>query len=219
MIRAAKFFKPHHTIVLGDFADFYAVSSHSRSPARTGNLEEEIDDVNAGLDELDQLGGNRYFVAGNHEDRLERYLTTQAPALFHMVKVERLFRLKQRGWSYTSYGDSMKIGRLHVTHDCGNAGPYAHIKAQAAYEGNAVIGHTHRMASVFTGTADGKSHVGMSFGWLGDANAVDYLHRIQVRRAWQLGFGIGYMEENGTVHLQQVPIVNYTAVLNGTLIR
>jgi predicted phosphodiesterase len=39
MLKAGKAFKPQHTVILGDFADFYGVSSHSKDPNRALKLE------------------------------------------------------------------------------------------------------------------------------------------------------------------------------------
>lgn len=217
MLKAAKKFRPDKTVVLGDMADLYTVSAHDKSPERKETLEDEIASVNAALDDLDDLGGERYFVAGNHEYRLDRYLMTNASQLYSMVRVEKLLRLKERGWHYTPYQRALKIGKLWITHDEGNAGPQAHEKARASFEGNVVIGHTHRMSVSYRGNARGSAHVGMMCGWLGDIEKIDYTHRVKAQQ-WQLGFGIGWMQPNGNVHLQPVPIVDYGCVINSEFI-
>src|SRR5271165_4017759 len=75
MLKAGKEFKPDHTIILGDFADFYGVSSHSKDPNRSLKLKEEMELVKERLDQVLTLGArNNVYVSGNHEDRLERYL-------------------------------------------------------------------------------------------------------------------------------------------------
>ncbi len=66
---------------------------------------------------------------------------------------------------------------------------------------------------------NGKSHVGASFGWLGDLSKADYMTRVSAMRNWRLGFGFGEMEDNGTVHLHAVPIIDYRCIVNGRLIR
>ena len=47
--------KPNEIVILGDYADFYCVSLHTKDPRVVNHLLSEIEDVNAGLDELDQL--------------------------------------------------------------------------------------------------------------------------------------------------------------------
>lgn len=220
MLGAMKWWKPDALNVLGDFADFYSVSAHSKSPDRANVLEGELAAVNYALDKLDALGAKeKHFVAGNHEDRLTRYLQDKAPELFGIVSIPELFKLKSRGWTYTPYKQSRKQGEISITHDCGGAGANAHVKAGDTFQGNVVIGHVHRMAVTYSGNALGKTHVAASFGWLGDVEAIDYMHRVSALRSWNLGFGIGYQEASGVVHLQAVPIIDYSLVLEGRLFR
>lgn len=220
MMQAARVWEPDVIIILGDFADFYAVSSHSKDPNRARNLESEVEDVNRGLDELDALGAKRkFYVCGNHEDRLERYLMERAPELFNMVRIRDLFRLAERGWRFIPYKRHLKLGRLHITHDTNRAGRYAHYQSQADFGGaNVVIGHTHRLGYMVEGSAQGEPHVAAQFGWLGDFSSVDYMHRVRAMRDWSHGFGVGVMEPNGNVHLQPIPIVNGSCVVAGQLI-
>lgn len=208
--------QPDYVIICGDFADFYAVSSHDKNPDRRKDLLWEVEEVKAALDMLKRLGATyNYYVSGNHEDRLTRYLSTRAPELFGMVDIPGVLNLT--GWKYIPYKEYLRIGKLHITHDTGKSGQNAIHSSQADFESNVVIGHTHRMDYIIKGNAKGEPHVGASFGWLGDANKVDYMHRVKVNRDWALGFGVGYMEPNGVVHLQPVPIVGYKCVVGGKL--
>ncbi len=58
-------------------------------------------------------------------------------------------------------------------------------------------------------------------GWLGDGEAVDYMQKVNVRKNWALGFGIGYMSPKGIVYVVPIPIIKvgstYTCVVNGKL--
>jgi predicted phosphodiesterase len=220
LLKAGAAFKPDRIIIIGDFADFYAVSSHSKNPNRRHDIQWEIEQVKARLKDLGRLGASRkYYVAGNHEDRLSRYLMDKAPALFNSVKIPEILNLREMGWEYTEYKDSLALGKLNITHDTGNCGPYAHYRAQEVFQGNVVIGHTHRLGYAVVGNAKGKPHVGAMLGWLGDFNQVDYMHKVQALRSWAHGFGIGYMEPNGIVHVQPVPIVEGKVIIEGKLIR
>jgi predicted phosphodiesterase len=210
--------KPDVILTQGDFADFYSVSSHSKDPSRMTRFEDEIESVNKALDQLDALGAKeKHFIAGNHCDRLQRYLNDKAPELDGLVSVPQLFRLKKRGWKYTPYKDSVKIGKLNATHDVGTAGKTAVFSALSTFQHNIVIGHVHRVSFHVEGNATGEAHVGASFGWLGDKNSVDYMHRVKVNRDWAHGFGVAYLEPNGNVHIQPVVIVDYKCVVGGKL--
>lgn len=220
MMAAARVVRPDTVVFLGDFADFASVSFHPRKlGARGYTLQEEAEAVNKRLDEVQALGASRVvFVKGNHEYRLERFLSEKAPELFGLVDTAALFQLKERGWECVEYRDHLKIGRMHFTHDVGHAGIYAHRQSRMAYEGNVVLGHTHRLAMEIAGTSKGPAHVGASFGWLGDRRSIDYMH-IAKAAQWVLGFGLAYHErDTGNVHVVPVPIVDYRCVVEGQLV-
>lgn len=221
MLQAARAWEPDIIVILGDFADFYAVSSHSKNPNRARNLEAEVDAVKVALNELDALGARRrYYVCGNHEDRLERYLMDKAPELFNVVRIRDLLGLPERGWTFIPYKRHLRLGKLHVTHDTNRAGRYAHYQSQADFGGaNVAIGHTHRLGFMVEGSAQGEPHVAAQFGWLGDFAQVDYMHRVRAMRDWAHGFGVGVMTPEGHVHLQPVPLVGNTCVVAGQLIQ
>lgn len=220
MLRAARSAKVDNVVILGDFIDCLAVSSYPRPPDRGLDLGIEIDAARKALDEVEAVcHGDRIYVSGNHEDRLQRYLSEKAPALFNTVKIDRLLGLADRGWKYVPYRQHTKIGKLYVTHDAGKAGINAHRDALGAFQGNVLIGHTHRLGYAVEGNAKGKPHVGAMLGWLGDVNQVDWMHRIRALRDWALGFGIIYVEDDGCVHITPIPIVNGKVVVEGKLIK
>ena len=218
MLSVARALRPEHIVILGDFADMWAVSAHDKSPTRRENLESEMKAVAIRLDELDALGARtKVYCEGNHEDRLSRYITRAAPELFEYVQFPKIHRLDERGWQWVPYREHHRIGKVFVTHDLGEAGIYAAARARGTMGGNVIIGHVHRMGVHYASTAEGTGHVSASFGWLGDATQARYLPAAK-RAAWQLGFGLGYMEpETGHVHLQAVPIVDYRCVVEGAL--
>lgn len=220
LMAAARVLRPHTVVFLGDFADFMSVSFHPRTLGVRGyTLEEEVAAVNARLDEIQALGATRVvFCKGNHEYRLERYLSEKAPELFGLVDTAALFRFAERGWECVEYRHHLKIGKMHFTHDVGHAGIYAHRQSRMAYEGNVVIGHVHRCSMEVAGTSKGPSHVGIALGWLGDKKAIDYMHAAKASQ-WTLAFGIAYHErDTGNVHVVPVPIVDCRCVIEGNLI-
>lgn len=219
MLRAARFFRPDIIVILGDFADFYAVSSHDKAPDRSRSLKDEVREVNAALTQIQELGAERViYVSGNHEDRYDRYISTRAPEFFGMASLKEIFKIEERGWEWVPYKSHLTLGKLHITHDCGKAGANAHMQAQATFEGNVIIGHTHRMAYSVVGNAEGNPHVCAMFGWLGDTESCDYLHAIQIKRSWAHGFGIGYMLPDESIHVIPVTIVKDQVIIEGELV-
>lgn len=220
MLKAAKEFKPQHAIILGDFADFYGISSYDKKPERSLKLKEEMDAAKLALDQVKALGAkNNVFIAGNHEDRLERYLMSSAPELFDFISIPKILELKEKGFKYVPYKQAYKIGKLNITHDAGNAGRYAHYKALDVFQHNIVIGHTHRIGFAVEGDASGNRHITAQLGWLGNVEEIDYMHQVKARKDWSLGFGIAYLDpKTGTVYVVPVPIVKNTCLIEGKLI-
>ncbi len=221
MLLAAQVFRPSIIVHNGDFADCYTVSTHSRHPQRRGQLEGEIAVCRELLDQLDAIPGvqRKIITLGNHEDRLRRYLWDRAPELFGMVSIPSLLQLDERGWEWCDYGDGVWLGKLYCTHDLGKHGKYAAQQALVDGGCNVVIGHLHRMQTVYLGTSTGDKHVASCFGWLArDDVAHDYRNKLVAQREYQHGFGLGYMTPSGDVHLHGVPIVNRRCVVEGVVV-
>lgn len=221
MLKVAGDLALHGIVILGDFADCYAVSSHSKDPARKTMLEWEINEVKKKLGELDKFKvKTKVYIEGNHEDRLLRYLRDVAPALHDVVSIPLLLKLKRRGWKHVAYKNDFSIGKITFTHDVGSAGRYSVYKCLDTYQHSNVTGHTHRLAYIVEGNAKGEHKVSAQFGWLGDVNEIDYMHKASAKKNWSLGFGIMYHDPStGYGYLIPVPIVNYTACVNGKLYR
>jgi predicted phosphodiesterase len=219
MMKAMRAFKPDTICLIGDFGDFYAISSHIRSPKRRNMLKEEFADCNEGLDELDAIGaGRKIYVMGNHEDRMERYMREKAPELDGLVTIEEQCKLAKRNWEVVKYRDHTRIGKLYVTHDVGSSGKNAIWAALSTYERSIVTGHTHRLGYVVEGNAAGVCKVSTAFGWLGDVKQMDYMSKAKAMKEWALGFGYGYHDpKTGFVYLTPVPIVEYTCSVEGTV--
>ncbi len=240
MIKAGKKFKPDIVMVLGDFWDFYSVSDHLRDPDRKLHFKDEIESGLGGLAQLESLGAKRHcFLSGNHEFRLIRHLQklqqdSNLQQLFDAgilskKTLQDFFGTLSKKWEFTPYRQFMKIGRMHFAHDLGQAGRGAVSNAETTFQGSAVIGHVHSMQMQYFGNLKGKTHCAASFGWLGDANEIEYMSQTTVARQWTLGFGIGYHnEKNGYVYLNPVPIVKeynqagvvsgYNCMINGELV-
>lgn len=217
MMKAAREFKPHTIVHIGDLADCYAISAHSKDPTRVAFLKDEIVRVRELRAELDSLGAkDKRFVEGNHCARLKRYLQDKAPELFGLVTTDELLELSKNGWEFTPYREATRVGKVWFTHDVGTSGKYSTARALDTYQHSVVIGHHHAIQYHVAGDATGSYQVGAQFGWLGDLNAVDYLHKVRVSRTWALGFGIGYHHTpSGIVHLVPCPIVKYAVVVEG----
>ncbi len=212
VLRCIKDLEPHEIVIIGDFADFYAISSHDRDPIRKRFLLEEVAEVNKALDQIPTSPRRRStcFIEGNHEDRLRRYLWSKAPELFGTVNVPTLFKLKERGWKHRAYRHGLKVGKVTYKHDfSGMAGKNAAKASLMAFGGNLVIGHSHRGEVTYLGEGrpDGDSHFCLNVGWLGRVDEADYMDPSKARRDWQHGFGLVDYSRSGLAYAQFVPIV------------
>ena len=222
-VKVAEVFKPDYLVILGDFADFYAVSFHERSPERRHSILEEGKEVRECLTRLAKASGAHYriYISGNHEFRLHRYIWGTAPALNGVASVRDILKLREQpSFEFIEYRKYLMIGKLMVTHDLGSGGMNAHRAGlkHAGAGASLVIGHTHRMATEYTEDTKGQLVSASMFGWLGDRDQIDpYLHRAQTH-AWVHGVGIGFKFKDGTVITQPVPFSNGRAVVNGKLV-
>ncbi len=220
MLRAARLVKPERIVVLGDLLDFHCVSSHPKRPDQTVSLSTELDGGNDALDQLDALGAaEKVCLSGNHETRLERLLMARAPEVFGLVpKVSTLLRLAERGWRHIDYRQHVTIDGVTFTHDTDQAGLHANLHARRKVEGDACIGHTHRLSQTYLGDRDGVPCSGTMLGWLGDASAIDYRSSLSVRHEWTLAFGLGTTLPGGKMVVQPVPIIGYQCTVDGLLV-
>lgn len=216
MITALKDFKPDRIICLGDLADFYKISHYSKDPTRMESFDTEISMVNKALDDLDSLEAkHKIFIAGNHEDRLERYLKNKAPELFNLIKIKEILELGRRNWKYVPYKEHYKLGKVYYAHDIGTTSRYQVYKCLETYQHSIVTGHTHRFAAVIEGNNIGEFRISAQFGWLGDVTKIDYLHKAIARKNYVLGFGTAHLNPlNGITYFYPVPIINGTCFLN-----
>ncbi len=211
-------------VVLGDFADFAAVSSHPKDPARLLPFDAEVRGVNAALDRLDaacKTGRvkHKLFLEGNHETRLARFVLKIAPELRSFVDWRDMLHLDRRNWQVTPYKVSIQIGDLRISHDFGRAGVNAARESMRDMGHSVAFGHTHRLQSVYEGHLDGTRHCGATCGWLGDPNAIDYRHKDAVRRDSIHGFATVDVIPSGLFWLQVIPIIDYQAMVNGVFFR
>jgi len=205
-------------VIQGDFLDCYTISSHSKDPTRKRLLLEEIQPAKKALRELEAFGSKRLiFLEGNHEDRLKRYIIDRAPELYGCITLDKLLELDK--WEFVPYKQFKTLGQLFMAHDVDYAGRAAMFQTLDSVQDNIVFGHTHRLGVIYQGSAIGVAHVAMNTGWGGDSESIDYRKRLKVNKEWMLGFGIGYLDPQGVVHCQPIPVINYKVVVEGQLFK
>lgn len=149
---------PDYVISIGDFCTLDSLSEWDKS--KRGKMEGrrydlEIGAANRALDYLqhdgDLLDVSRwYYIEGNHEQRLERYLDYD-PVMKGRVGIEKDLMLKARKMKFIPYKDHALVNGITFTHIpiAGNgkpiSNPYVARKALSLYAGSVVFGHTHTL--------------------------------------------------------------------------
>lgn len=219
VIKVIKKIRPKVIVCLGDFADFYQVSSHPKSTARKMSFFDEVLESKKLLKRFKDAyrGCERFvFCEGNHEDRLSRYVRDKCPELHKFgITADKLLEISSTGWEFVKYGKHSMVGNLVVTHDPASSGRNAHRKAKSISAGNsAAIGHTHRM-SIETGRDIEGNYISSSmFGCLLDFEDIVYMKSLQLLD-WVQGFGIGYIYKDGTTVTYPIPIIKNRAIVEG----
>jgi len=222
MLEVAVYLGIHEVVILGDYADFYAVSRHRKDPRVQTLLLDEVESVNQGLDELDRLfpEAKRVFLEGNHELRLESYLIEQAPALFGVTSVQHLFGLERRGWKFQSFGRNQAYpvlgSSLLAFHRPQASSARLHIQKALA---DSIYGDIHKIELAHAVSRDKRRVTAACPGWLGDVSSrvFDYMPSVP---QWQLGFAVVSIETSSPdFHIEIAEIKNHSLVFGGKVFK
>lgn len=223
MIQVFKSMSLDEICILGDYADIYNLTGHGKDAGLVTSLVNEIEDVNAGLDELDKLfpKTKKVYLQGNHEFRFERYVNNKCPELFGVTQFDYLLNINKRNnWKYINYGPNQKHKILNSYLTARHEPLASSAKATASKAlCSLVYGHIHRIEESHIVGLDGSNHVCFSVGWLGDKSLDKIFGYVKTHHQWQLGFGLVFVDEKtGYFYHQKIHILdNYTCVVNGKL--
>jgi predicted phosphodiesterase len=197
--------KPDVTIIGGDWYDAESVSSYPKNAHRVPDLENDLGQAKPFEEAIKQCSKKVVFMEGNHEDRLRRYLASQAPAVQGLLKPAQVFFPGHD--EYIPY-DSHYRPLPYLTFVHGRfVRKNALASIRAHYDelgGSVVCGHVHRHASCY-GTVGGRDHFLIENGHCQHPAKVPYAHG-----AWQQSAGV-YVESDMTGdHLSflDFPVVN-----------
>jgi predicted MPP superfamily phosphohydrolase len=217
----------------GDFLDFGQASTHAKSPyQKTVSINDELVAGRIAIEQLTTAArkGNPevrlHYIEGNHDYRLARYVSNQAPAFEGLtdsggvpLTLPNLLGLVKHGWSYTPYRDYVKLGNCYITHDVkGRAGVMAHRQVMEALGVNIIHFHTHKLAVQYRGVIGGNYIYGAMLGWGGTYEAVaGYMDKLTAEIECVHGFGILYRYGSKST-IVPVPISDGACVVEGKLV-
>lgn len=220
-LEATRRMRPDVLVLMGDILDCYSLSTFSKDPRRKVQFSDELSTANKVLDLVQDIGIEKvYFIEGNHEFRLERFVMDN-PKAAGLLEMRELLGIDERGWTWVPYkGASVQIGTMHFKHDVGPAGRYANQQSIDAFGNNICFGHTHRGGHELRNTVSGETHQALNTGWLGDWQQADYNHVQKSRREYVNGFGSVRIDgETGAATCAFHPILNGQVVIDGKVIR
>ena len=196
--------KPHGVVLNGDVVDCYSLSTFQKDPLRRAGLAREIRESSILLARLARHTKERWWLGGNHEDRLRRVLWENPEfAAVRALQFPELFRATEHGFRWKPYGGVLWLGKLLVTHGSlvlkhsGWTGR-AHFDK---YGNSVLVGHTHRLGVYYRTNAKGV-HAAWENGCLCrlDPEYVQFPD-------WQQGFSVVHVGERGFFNVQQIPIL------------
>jgi len=225
VIQALKDYKPHILILIGDVADVFGLSAWPAPPGVVRNLQSELDQTRRLVDRLMAESGCHwcFYIMGNHEDRVWRYLTNVAPHLANVVdpntrepivSIHGLLGYKP-GDNVTFIYDTAERGgfggAIVVNDDVEfhhgfivRPNPGASPRADGDRTGKSTgTGHTHRVGFSVRETTVGQL-VTMEFGHLVNPRHA-YLAYANTLNNWHQAIGFGTIL-GGKVHMETLPI-------------
>lgn len=205
---------PTEIVLNGDIIDFYGASSYRKDPTRIETLQDEINET---YDFLRTLRSQHekakiYYVQGNHENRLARFILDKAPELYslHCLSMDELFKLSELDITYVDESSQVVLGDLEIIHGtiCRSKSAFSAKAHHDKTGGSVLIGHVHRLGT-FYHTNRWGTHISVENGYLGSTD-FDYVNKPD----WQQGFTeVSYMED-GRFTVRQHHINNGTLIVD-----
>lgn len=180
---------------IGDFYDFTAVSRWVKgTPAENGKtLQKELDAGREFNESLNKCwGGKKTRIMGNHDDRVDNYLSQHAKGLkgLDALSFDVLTEAREYGWitetqPYRIAPGTVSVHGIAVRKYSGYTA-HAHLER---FNNNVVHGHTHRAGIVYRTIGD-KTRWAMECGHLMNTKDASYV----MNPDWQMGFGILHVD-------------------------
>lgn len=145
-----------HVVQIGDFADFDSVSTHIAADTIEGKLNNpyttDIVSLNRAMEDFERGAGGialqKHCTFGNHERRIYQYENSH-PQIEGMLTSELEQTFKDRGWSFTPYGEFYFLAGVGFIHCALNrlGKSYGGKLAESTIANDAVfdvvVGHSH----------------------------------------------------------------------------
>lgn len=199
--------QPEYLIYGGDIVDFYSVSRFDKDPERKFNLQDEITQGQLYLTRMNAASpdSKKYFLEGNHENRIVKYLTRNPElAGLNVLSLDSLLGLSRRGIDFVPYDKGLVLHNFLFKH--GTRANLHSAKAELEMENySGMSGHIHRVQR-YSKTDRHGTHTWHTVGHLSDITQIDYFN--QHVPNWQVGFGVVEFYTKQNLYDAQQIIIN-----------
>lgn len=186
-------------IILGDLCDFHKASKY-RHDATALEIEQEIEIAKEVLYSCADGFTHKYFVPGNHEDRLRHYILDNAPSLqgIGQLELDKLLQLHEMGYHYVP-GGFIHCGDMTFLHghEVRISGMDAARKLFGKMKKSAICGHLHRPDSYYTRDGAGNLLQCHVLGHLGETSPA-----FMPRNDWQHGLAVVEVPKTGNAKVK-----------------
>jgi UDP-2,3-diacylglucosamine pyrophosphatase LpxH len=211
----ARSYQPANIVILGDYLDLAGFGSYSTHSALRNKTNEALQEAYDWLVRLRSYcpASRIVYLEGNHEARINRYLSDKAPELEGIKQVgeetgalslRHLLRLDELGIEYAGpYGTRLGLDGVQLIHGdlIGRTGGETAAKLLKAHSVPTVCGHVHRLELAYKTThlAGGGPSLtwAMSCGTLARLDGTVPGSRYP---DWQQGFGILWDNGQPSIH-------------------
>jgi predicted phosphodiesterase len=206
-------------VQLGDFVDFFQISSYPKDPARRNSIKDDLDDYTTLMNEWATYlprNGEYHQLEGNHEARLQKYISNNAKEIYELVESVKSYlttRFKSSGskfcWHTYKKWNSLVIGDVTLLH-----GFYYNQHTAATnlnkYKTSVICGHTHRFQIIHDGV-----HYSCTLGHGSDEK--ETAHQ-PTPTGWQQCCAVLTLFDNGKTNLEPIMVNQGRGFYGGKLI-
>jgi len=199
--------QPDYLVYNGDVFDFYQISRFDTNPARLGEMQNDINQVKLMLSRHNEMfpKTKKYWLDGNHEDRIQHFLWTKARELASLdcLSVEALFELGELGIHHLAYEQGLKVNDVFLILHGDIASVHSGYTAKRMFEkhgGCGICGHCHRGGSFYKRDRFG------TWGWW-ENFCLCHLNPDWVKNPnWVQGFSLVHFQGD-RFWVEQIPII------------
>ncbi len=210
--------KPDFLIYGGDVNDFYPISTFDKNPERISSLQKDLNNTRAMFARHRAMLPSEtefFLLDGNHENRLQKFLWSDAPALESLdsLQIGKLLTLEEYNIKHIAYEQGLMINDVFLVLHGDIASIHSGYTAKRMYEkhgGCGISGHCHRGGSFYKRDRFG------TWGWW-EGFCLCHLNPDWIKNPnWVQGFSLVHFRGKH-FWVEQIPILNHKFIYGGEI--